>query len=72
MDGKKYRNVFFKKNIIQNGRGTVDVRYYGQMYANSDSIKNFRQMYDKSVDLIVPCSICALKKYRRFIKVSKF
>ena len=72
MGGKKYRNIFFKKSIIQNGRGTVDVLYYGQMYANADSMKNFRQMYDKSLDLLVPCSMCAMKKYRKFIKVSKF
>lgn len=72
MTGRIYRNVFFKKSIIQNGQGTVDVMYYGQLYANANSITNFRKMYDKNLDLFVPCSTCALKKYRNFIKVSKF
>ena len=66
-----YRNVFFKKKIIQKGIGSEIVRFYGQLYVECDSLKNFRQMYDKSKDLYIPCTDCAANKYGSFIKVAK-
>ena len=66
-----YRNVFFKKKIIQKGIGSEIARFYGQLYGECDSLKNFRQMYDKSKDLYIPCTDCAANKYGSFIKVAK-
>ena len=68
---KVNRHIFFKKNIIQNGTGTEDVRYYGQMYSNCETLKNFRDMYDKLLDLYIPCNDCARAKYHSFVKVNK-
>lgn len=63
-----YRHIFFKKNIIQNGSGDVDVHYYGQMYSNCEQMKKFKEMYDQLLDLYIPCNDCARAKYRNFIK----
>ena len=66
---KIYRDIYFKKNIIQNGTGSVDVKYTGHLYSNAERIKGFREKYDKNVDLFIPCSDCAAHKYGKFIKV---
>lgn len=67
---KTYRNIFFKKNIITSGTGTEIVRYYGHMYGNCEQIKNFRDMYDRLLDLYVPCNDCARNKYHSFVKIA--
>ena len=64
-----YRHIFFKENIIQHGRGEIDVQYYGQLYPNAMKMKNFRDLYDKTLDLFVACNDCATAKYRNFTKV---
>lgn len=68
---KVYRHIFFKKNIIQRGNGTEDVRYYGQLYANCETMKNFRNLYDQLLDLYVACNDCARAKYGSFTKVQR-
>ncbi len=65
---KIYRHIFFKNNIIQNGTGNTDVYYYGQMYSNCEQIKKFREVFDRLLDLYIPCNDCARTKYRHFIK----
>ena len=39
-----YRHIFFKENIIQHGRGELDVQYYSQLYPNAMKMKNFRDL----------------------------
>lgn len=68
---KVYRNVFFTKEILQNGHGDVDIQYYGQLYSNAKTLKDLNKLYDRSLDLVISCSSCAAKKYRRFIKVNR-
>lgn len=66
-----YRNIFFKKGIIQNFSGNVDVYYTGCMYANCDSMKNFTLKFDRNKDLLINCNDCASRKYRKFIKITE-
>lgn len=67
---KIYRNIFFHTSIIQKGHGTVDVNYYGKLYANATHLKDFKKLYDDTKDLYIVCGSCASKKYRNFIKVN--
>lgn len=64
-----YRNIFFKKNILQNCSGKTDVYYTGSMYPNCDSMKNFGIKFDRNKDLLILCNDCASRKYRKFIKI---
>lgn len=67
----RYRNIFFKDNIIQNGIGYIEVEYYGVMYSNADTMIEFKSLYDPKKDLYISCSKCAKNKYKSFKKVSK-
>lgn len=64
-----YRNIFFSENKISRGTGMTDVKYTGRMVTNAAKIKNFSNMYDAAVDLLITCTSCARQKYRNFIKV---
>lgn len=68
---KVYRNIYFKKNILKSGVGQEDVHYSGHLYSNCESISNFREMYDRNLDLLIPCTDCAAHRYRYFIKVDR-
>lgn len=68
---KVYRHIFFRKGIMQNGTGSEDVRYYGQMYSNCESMRNFREKFDGLLDLYVSCNDCARAKYRNFVRISR-
>lgn len=68
---KVYRHIFFKKNILQNGTGTVNVSYTGNIYANCDRMKNFSSLFDRNRDLLITCNDCASRKYKNFIKIEK-
>lgn len=68
---KIFRNIYFLKNIIQQGKGDIIIEYYGNIYSNAKQIKDFDRLYDKNQDLIISCNDCALKKYKTFKKVKK-
>lgn len=68
---KIYRNIYFLKNIITQGKGDVNIQYYGNIYSNAKQIKDFEKIYDKKQDLIISCNDCALKKYGIFKKIKK-
>lgn len=69
---KIYRNIYFLKNMFTKGSGSKDISYYGTLYSNAKSIKDFNKLYDKTQDLIISCTDCAKNKYGKFIKVKKF
>lgn len=64
-----YRDVYFKNNIIHSGNGSVTVRYYGHLYSNCETMKDFRKNFDSTKDLFVACNDCASHKYAAFVKV---
>ena len=68
---KIFRNIYFLENIISQGYGDNPVYYYGTMYSNAKSIKDFEKIFDVHQDLIISCNKCALKKYGIFKKVDK-
>ena len=68
---KKYRNIYFLKNMFQQGNGDHDVKYNGTMYSFSKQIKDFNKQFDKNQDLIISCTYCAKNKYGKFIKVKR-
>ena len=70
---KVFRNVYFKKDILQPGigRGLVDVQYYGNLYGNCRQLKDFNKQFDRTLDLIIDCNECAKRKYRNFVKVPR-
>lgn len=68
---KLYRNIYFLKSIFQKGYGNNDIQYYGNMYSNTKSIKDFNKLFDKNQDLLINCTECAKNKYGKFIKVKK-
>ena len=38
---KVYRNIYFLRNIFKNGKGNIDIKYYGNIYSNAKKIKTF-------------------------------
>ena len=68
---KIYRNVYFLKNIIEKGKGNMNILYYGQLYSNARNIKDFNKIYDKNQDLVVSCTSCFLNKLGVVKKVKK-
>lgn len=68
---KKYINIYFLKNIFQQGNEYHDVQYYGTMYSFAKQIKDFNKQFDKNQDLIISCTDCAKNKYGKFIKVKR-
>ena len=42
---KVYRNIYFLKNMISQGKGDQTVYYYGTMYSDAKNIKNFDKLY---------------------------
>ena len=51
------------------GNGETVVYYTGRLYSNAVRIVNFRELYDPSKDLLINCSDCARKKYKRIVKL---
>ena len=68
---KIYRNIYFLKNIITQGKGDVNIQYYGNIYSNAKQIKDFEKLYDKKQDLIISCNEKKIKKYGIFKKIKK-
>lgn len=69
---KVYRNIYFLRNIFKNGKGNIDIKYYGNIYSNAKKIKTFNQDFDKNKDLLIQCTDCMQRKYRSFIKVKQY
>ena len=66
----RYRNIFFTENQVLSGRGNIIVEYTGRIYINAKAIKNLRELYDPSKDLMISCTSCAKQKYKSFKKVN--
>lgn len=68
---KIFRNIYFLKNIFEQGKGDKDILYYGTLYGNAKQIKDFDKLFDRNQDLLISCSGCAQKKYGKFKKVKR-
>ena len=54
---------------MSSGKGTTLVEYYGNIYQHALTLKNFRDIYDKRLDLFITCNKCASNKYYSFKKI---
>lgn len=64
-----FRHIFFTDNSFMTGNGETVVYYTGRLYSNAARIVNFKELYDPSKDLVITCSDCARKKYKRIVKL---
>lgn len=64
-----FRHIFFTGNSFMTGYGETVVYYTGRLYSNAARIVNFAELYDASKDLVISCSDCARKKYKKFVKL---
>lgn len=68
---KIYRNIYFLRNIFKQGKGNIDIKYYGNIYSNAKQIKTFNKDFDNTKDLLISCTDCMKHKYRTLLKVKQ-
>lgn len=66
-----YRNIFFLENGFSNGNGSMIIEYIGRIYYHAQLLRNFKELYNPSQDLLISCKDCAKRKYKSFKKVSR-